>query len=193
MINTHKANKDLLAKNGILLPLAQYLIPLIGDKKEVKIADIGSGPISLIGRYYNDVKLAIYASDKQDFTDFWTKHGKEPVYPIARQDMEKLTYPDEYFDIVHSANALDHTKDALSAVMEMARVCKKGGWVYITCNLDQLDTGGKHYWNADEEGVFENGKQSFDLKGFGFDIKYIDLGGQRRYDSIVATLKKQIL
>jgi len=193
MINTHKANKDLLAKNGRLLSLAQYLIPLIGDKKEVKIADIGSGPISLIGRYYKDVKLAVYASDKQDFKDFWTKHASEPVYPVARQDMEKLTYPDEYFDIVHSANALDHTKDALSAVMEMARVCKKGGWVYITCNLDQLDTGGKHYWNADEEGVFENGKQSFDLKGFGFDIKYIDLGGQRRYDSIVATLKKQIL
>lgn len=163
--------------------LIEVLIPLTQDKKEVKIADIGSGPSSRIGHYLEGVKIEIYPSDKQTFTNSL----------IEYQDMEKLTYPDNFFDIVYCSNALDHTRNALAAVKEMIRVCKIGGWVYIECWLDQLQTGYKHYWNAKEDGVFINKTDRFDLKAFGFEIKYIDNGGLRRYNRIIATLKKKIL
>ena len=159
-------------------PLVECLIPLVGDKKEVKVADIGSGPSSRIGRFLDGVEIKVYPSDKQGFKG------------IESQDMEKLTYHDNFFDIVYCSNALDHTKDALSAVKEMIRVCKSGGWVYIECWLDQLSTGYKHYWNAKEDGVFMNGTNIFDLKDFGFQIKFIDNGGERRYNRIIATLQK---
>ena len=128
--------------------LVAYLIPLVGDKKEVRIADIGSGPIPRIGQNLEGVKVTVYSSDKQDFTEVWKKYNIDPPPLIEYQDMEKLTYPDEFFDIVHCENALDHTRNAQAAVKELIRVCKTSGWVYIDCNLNQKDTGYKHYLNT---------------------------------------------
>ena len=179
-----KFNKPLL--------LADYLLPMIGDKKEVKIADIGSGPWSVIGSYLPGIRVEIYHSDIQDFGPFWEQRQMKPVISVERQDMEKLTYPDNFFDIVHSNNALDHTKNAKEAVKEMIRVCKVDGWVYIHCWLNQLSTGYRHCWNAKEDGTFTNNKDTFDLKELGFQIQFIDRGGESRYNEIIATLKKKI-
>ena len=72
----------------------------------------------------------------------------------------------------------------------MIRVCKVDGWVYINCALDQLSTGYGHKWNAEEDGTFTNNRDTFDLKEFGFEIKFIDKGGENRHNEIIATLKK---
>lgn len=174
------------------LPLIQPLVELIGDKKEVKMADIGSGPYSVIGSHLTGVNLEIYHSDSQDFSKFWDGSGSAPIVSIEYQNMENLTYEDNFFDIVHSQNALDHTRDAKKAVEEMIRVCKPDGWIYIKCWLNQLDTGHKHFWNAKEDGTFTNNVSTFKLKDFGFDIKFTDNGGESRQNYIVATLQKKI-
>jgi len=174
------------------LPLAEHLVALIGDKKEVKIADIGSGPFSIIGSYLPGVKVDIHHSDRQDFKPYWEKRQITPVIDVEYQNMEQLTYEDNFFDIVHCYNALDHTKNAESAVKELIRVCKVDGWVYINCALDQLSTGYRHYWNAKEDGTLTNNVIKFDLKDYGFQIKYIDRGGESRYNEIIATLQKKI-
>lgn len=189
MLNQHKTVKDNIERFNNPLPLVNYLVSLVGDKKEVKIADIGSGPQSKIGQSLSGVEVKIYPSDNQDFTNFYKKHNFTPLIPIEYQDMENLTYPDSFFDIVHCANALDHTKDVRAAVEEMLRACKPEGWIYIDCCLDQMDTGHKHYWNAKEDGVLTNGIESFDLKSIGFNIDYVDYGGERRYNHIIATMK----
>ncbi len=176
--------------NNQPLPLLDYFIPMIGDKKEVMIADIGSGPLSITGQLLDGVKVEMYPIDQQDFSYFWEKYGGQPHFPIEVQDMEKLTYPDGFFDIVHSMNALDHTKGALQALKEMIRVCKPGGWVYIDCALIQHTTRGhRHFWNALEDGTFTNEYATFDLKDYGFQIEFIDNGGERAYNHIIA--KKQ--
>ena len=172
------------------LPLSDIFIPLIGEKKEVSIVDIGSGPYSVIGSYLPGVKVNVTHCDIQDFTDYWKKRGMTSVISVERQNMEKLTYPDDSFDIVHSMNGLDHTRDAKSSVEEMIRVCKPGGWIYVKCWLNQLDTGYLHRWNAKEDGVFDNHKERFSLKDYGFDIKFTDNGGESRQNFIIATLKK---
>jgi SAM-dependent methyltransferase len=172
------------------LPLVDYLVPLVGDKKEVKIADIGSGPFSILGNTLDGVKIEVNPFDGKNFHSFWEMEGLTPRYPVDFQNMERLTCRDDIFDIVVCNNALDHTKDALSAVEEMIRVTKPGGWVYINCNLDQMDTGHKHYWNAKEDGMFVSKTTFFNLKDWGFKIQYIDRGGERRYNSIIATLQK---
>lgn len=190
MLNQYQTVKNNIEKFNKLSPLVDYLIPLIEEKREVKILDVGSGAYSIIGHYLDEIKVDITHCDNQDFSGFWKKYEATPLIPIEYQDMEKLTYPDESFDIVHSANALDHTRDALAAVKELIRVCKTGGWVYIDCHLDQLNTGHKHYWNAKGDGTFENGTDKFDLKEFGFGIQFIDNGGESRYNRIIATLQK---
>lgn len=190
MLNQRQTVIDNIERYNKFNPLADFLIPLIGNKKEVKIADIGSGAYSKIGRYLNGIEVTVFSSDNQDFTEFWKKYKATPLYEIEYQDMENLIYEDNYFDIVHCANALDHTEDALAAVKEMIRVCKPGGWVYIECNLFQLNTGHGHKWNANAHGVFTNKTRLFDLKNFGFEIKFIDNGGEARYNQIIATLQK---
>lgn len=190
MLNKHKTIRDNIERFNKPLPLVEYLVPLVEDKKDIKIVDIGSGPFGKIGQYLDGVKVEIYHCDKQDFTEFWKKHNAASVVSVEYQDMEKLTYPDDFFDIIYCSNALDHTKNALAAVKEMIRVCKSGGWVYIECWLDQLSTRGKHYWNTKEDGVFINKTGRFDLKDFGFKIEFIDNHGLRRYNRIIATLQK---
>ena len=189
-------SKPLVDNFNKAVPLIDELLPFIGDKKEVKIADIGSGPVSSIGSYLPGVKVKVYPSDVQDFTEWWEtrrnwwKVNVKPFLPVERQDMEKLTYPNDFFDIVWCHNALDHTRNAKEAVKEMIRVCKTGGWICIICSLDQLSTGYLHYWNAKQDGTFTNGSESFDLKDFGFQIKFTDNGGESRYNLITATKQK---
>lgn len=183
-----RAYKEKALRLNRLLPIVDYLIPLIGDKKKVKIVDIGSGPFPITGQYLKGVTVEIYHCDNQIFTGFWKEIKDKPMFLIDYEDMEKLTYPDAYFDIVHCVNALDHTKDALAALKEMLRVCKPGGWIYIDCALDQLSVQGKrHYWDAKEDGTFVNPTGKFNLKDYGFDIEYIDNHmGERQYNHIIA-------
>lgn len=173
------------------LPLSDHFIPLIGDKREVRIVDIGSGPYPITGQHLVGVRIEIHYCDNHDPTDFWTMVEQTPMFPIEYQDMEKLTYPDNSFDIVNCVNALDHTRDALSALKEMLRVVKPGGWIYIDCALDQHTSQRKrHYWDAKEDGTFVNETDKFDLKDFGFSIENVDNGGERQYNHIIAKLKK---
>ena len=164
------------------------IVALIGDKKNVKILDVGSGPFSVIGSFLEGINVEITHCDRQDFKDYWEKRQITPIIDVEQQNMENLTYEDESFDIVCCQNALDHTKNAKESVKEMIRVCKKGGSVYIKCWLNQLDTGYLHKWNAKKDGVLDNYKESFDLKDFGFKIESTD--GDTRNDNIVAILQK---
>ena len=183
-------SKPLIENFNKPIPLIDELLPFVGDKKEIKIADIGSGPVSSIGSFLPGVDVKIYPSDVQDFTKWWKDRNQTPFKPVEIQNMEKLTYPDEFFDIVWCHNALDHTRNAKAALKELIRVCKTGGWVYIFCSLDQLSTGYLHFWNAKQDGLFTNNKETFDLKEYGFQIQFTDNGGESRYNSITATLKK---
>jgi len=192
MLKPYKRTREGIEQFNKPIRLIDELVELVGDKKEVKIADIGSGPFCKIGQFLDGVKVEVYASDHQDFKDFWEKFNAVPFFKIEQQNMEALTYSNNFFDIVYSLNALDHTKNALSAVTEMIRVCKPGGWVYIECYLDQLSTGYKHYWNAKEDGVFTNNVISFDLKTLGFKIEFIDDGGESRYNRIIAKMYKEL-
>lgn len=179
--------KKIKQYNSGPIPLVDYLIPLVGDKKEVKIADIGSGPFSRTGQLLEGVDVKIYPMDQSNFDYFWERYNTTPIFPIEVQNMEALTYPDKYFDIVHCVNALDHTPDALPAVQEMIRVCKPGGWVYIDCALIQkTNRGHRHFWDMLEDGTMTNGETSFNLKDFGFEIEFIDNGGERQFNQVIA-------
>ncbi len=123
-----KGKETLFNKPGLL---PSYFKELIGDKKEVRIAELGSGPVNTIGNEWPGVAVTVIASDIlwPEYQKFWKE--KSPIVSIEYQDMEKLTYQDESFDIVHCRNALDHTPNFFKALEEMKRVCKVGGWIYL--------------------------------------------------------------
>lgn len=127
--------------------LRGYLRPLFVGKTEVVIADLGCGAVSLIGSRWPDTKVTVVASDL--LADEYKRIGG---FDIEKQDMERLTYEDNSFDIVHCSNALDHCFDPRAAIKEMIRVCKPGGWIYLRHfrNVGQLERyEGLHRWNIE--------------------------------------------
>ena len=171
----HRVVKEYAIRSNQNLPLADYLVPLVGDKKQVRILDAGSGPYATTGQLLDGVEIEITYCDRKVFNLFWQELGLEPLHRIDLENMEELSYPDKFFDIVHCVNALDHTEDAETALGELIRVCKLGGWVYIDCALDQLTLQGKrHYWDCKYDGKFVNKTKTFDLKDYGFEIDYND-------------------
>ena len=131
---------------------------MIGAKKEVTVANLGSGPINLLGNSFEDVKVDVISSDI--LADEYNKLLEELKIKsphIEKQDMTNLTYGDNSFDIVFCSNAVDHSHDPYKALREMIRICKRGGWVY----LRHIAHEGKrhnytnlHQWNFD---VMEDG------------------------------------
>ena len=153
--------------------LPDYFGPMIGDKKEVAIAELAAGPICTIGHSWKDVKVNLYASDilKNEYDALWKEHNATPIIPVEYQDMENLTYPDNFFDIVHCINALDHTLHPQKALKEMLMVCKPGGWIYLRHLPDQkTECRGMHAWDAnmaDRETIFFKFQKKIMLFGFG--------------------------
>ena len=134
--------------------LSDRFTPLIGHKKEITIANLGAGPMCLIGNWRRDVKVNVISSDllADEYTKMRAELNLRPQYIVEKQDMENLTYENNKFDIVYCANALDHTQNPRKALNEMVRICKPGGYIY----LRHIAHEGKrhnyrnlHKWNID--------------------------------------------
>jgi len=135
-----------------LFPLDDYFKPMIGDKREVSIADLGAGMFSTTGSSWPTAIVRMYPSDilSDDYNQLLKDKGVTPLIPVEKQDMTNLTYPNEFFDIVHCVNALDHCENPVSALKEMYRVCKYGGWIYLRHFLNNGEYHhyhGFHKWN----------------------------------------------
>lgn len=163
--------KNLIYEYNRLFPGPYYFNQFLSHKhiKEAKIADLGSGPVCILGTLWSGINITIYASDilQPEYIKALEKENCKLITPIEYQDMENLTYPDEFFDVVHCVNALDHTKDAQKALDEMRRVCKVGGYIYLrhAHNQKRAHHGNGHYWDAKVNGFF-NGKDLVTLSGF---------------------------
>ncbi len=139
------------------LNLPEYFGPMIGDKTEVTIAEIGSGMFCTIGSLWDTAKVNMFASDAlaDEFNQILKECKVTPVIPVEKQDMLKLTYKDSFFDIVHCVNALDHTESPIRAIQEMYRVTKPGGYIYLRHfpNVGEHEQyAGLHMWNIDKSG-----------------------------------------
>lgn len=161
--------KELIEEYNKLFPAPYYFERFLKKKTEVKIADLGSGPICTLGNLWGNVKIKIYASDilAPQYSKLIEEQNCKLITPVEYQDMENLTYPDEFFDLVHCVNALDHTKDVQKALNEMKRVCKIGGYIYLRHGHNQktVNGGRGHLWDAKKEGFF-NGTSWVGLDGF---------------------------
>lgn len=131
---------------------------LIAGKKEVKVLDVGAGPISCLGNITQDVKIQLFACDPLAFAykEMLDRAGVKPYVISDFALTERLcdAYPNNSFDIVNMTNALDHAINPLLGVYNMLAVCKKGGSVTLNHRENEAEFEhytGLHKWNISED------------------------------------------
>jgi 2-polyprenyl-3-methyl-5-hydroxy-6-metoxy-1,4-benzoquinol methylase len=158
------------------------------------VCDLGARD-GILGAYLTKYVDKIYVSDyfeewgkgtEHDLgsIEHWTNIWENAAFDknklvIENQDMTKLTYPDNFFDIVISTSVIEHiynqanwTGDMI-AMKEMVRICKPGGIIAVTTDMARESrwVSGTFYYSIedifkrliDHSGCELRGEYNFDI------------------------------
>lgn len=137
-------------------PLQGELVVLLSgfSGKEVRVLDVGSGPLTSLGKTWNGRNVIITAVDPlaEQYNEILDRHGLVPPVRAVAGEAEALSkmFPPNHFDLSYSCNAIDHCYDPLLAVREMLCVTKPGGYVYLKHRRNEAEARGYHglhQWN----------------------------------------------
>ena len=145
-------------------PIGGHLAPYVDriDAASVSILDVGSGPLTKLGKKHPSKRLEITAVDllADDYDRLLAELDIVPPVRTIYADAEKLVerFGHDAFDVVHGQNCIDHTSDPQRAIEEMVAVSKPGGWVvmYHAENEGEREHYNQlHQWNFTcEAGAF---------------------------------------
>jgi len=122
----------------------------VDDIKELKVLDVGCGHAPFLV-YLGQMGCQAYGSDpgadksSVRIDGLWgyfdANFGKPWVKELRQEGMEKLSWPDNYFDRVFCLSVIEHVSPsaAKAGVKKMKRVLKPGGLLVIS-----VDNGERH-------------------------------------------------
>lgn len=124
--------------------------------EDVAILDVGSGPLTSVGRVHPGHKLSVVAVDPlaDDYVELLREGGLDvPVLPQRCGGEELLErFGEGSFDIAYALNSLDHSADPMLVLRNMVGVLRPGGRVAITHMRNEGERNGYfgiHFWNFD--------------------------------------------
>jgi SAM-dependent methyltransferase len=107
----------------------------------VHILDVGSGPLTKLGKKHHSKQLIITATDvlANEYDQLMKGLGIEPLVRTIHADAETLSeqFGRNSYDIVHGQNSVDHTSDPIRAIDQMLAVCKPFGFVVLFHHEDE--------------------------------------------------------
>lgn len=113
--------------------LAPYVDRVDGDV--VRILDVGSGPLTKLGKTHPSKRLEITATDllASEYDGVLVELGLVPPVRTIYADAEQLVaqFGADAFDVVHAQNCIDHTGDPVRAIEQMVAVARPGGYVVL--------------------------------------------------------------
>ena len=128
------------------------------EQKDLKLLDVGAGPITRLGYNWEDRRLHIEAVDVNGdlYRKLFEKHNITPPVVTKNSEAEKVheLYEKETFDFAFSRNALDHCYDPLQAIKNMVDLIKPQRYALLLHRRNEgLSQGyrGAHLWNFDVE------------------------------------------
>lgn len=86
-----------------------------------------------------------------DLSDIVISQINDPKFVVA--DCYHLPYLNDYFDLVHCAEVLEHLERPTEALREMKRVLKKGGQIVLTTPYKEQPLYEEHLWSWAVEDV----------------------------------------
>jgi len=139
-----------------------HLAPFVDrvDGDQVRILDVGSGPLTKLGKTHPSKRLEITATDllASDYDRLLRELGLVPPVRTIYADAEQLVaqFGHDAFDIVHAQNCIDHTADPERAIEQMVAVAKPDGYVVLfhAENEGQREQYNQlHQWNFTCDGA----------------------------------------
>ncbi len=128
----------------------------------LEVLDLGSGPLTSLGRIWPGHPVRITAADPLAAHDN-AALDRGHIVPLSRPveaQAEKLetVFQESSFDLVTAINSLDHSYDPLRAIRQAVRVVKPGHFVLLANERNEGENeayAGLHQWNfAVENGAF---------------------------------------
>lgn len=137
---------------GLQVWLSEWLSCPEGS--DVRILDVGAGPLTWVGKKWAGRKVRIEAIDPlaDSYNQIMRQYGISPPVVTRKGDGEEVAslFGRDRFDLSFARNCLDHSYDAIRAVTSMIEATKPGGILFLWHNQDEaerLQYDGLHQWN----------------------------------------------
>lgn len=143
----------------------EYLVKYLPQQQaRVSILDVGSGPLTWLGKKHPDQRtvLEITATDPlaDQYSVLLRRNNLDYTVAVKSAFSEDLGrhFSESSFDFVYMRNALDHSYDPLISVGEMIRLVVRGGFIVLEHETNEAvneQYHGLHQWNiCVEDGAF---------------------------------------
>ena len=162
------------------LPLQGEICSLLPSQSDVRILDVGAGPLTALGKKCDKAHLEITAADPlaHVYDRILLRYDVQPLVRTQKVDAEKLTskFAPNTFDLVFALNSIDHSYDPEQAILEMIAVTKPGCHVLLEHAINEGENmryRGLHQWNfsvKDDAFIIRGKKTAVDITE-----KYSDL------------------
>ena len=138
------------------LELSEYHRSFIDQlpQEDIKILDVGAGPLTLLGKTHPSKRITIVATDvlADQYAQLIQKYAVRPLTPTIFADVERLTeqFAINSFDFVNAQNCIDHTQHPLEAIKQMIAVVKPACYValrHVENEAENANYVGLHKWN----------------------------------------------
>jgi 2-polyprenyl-3-methyl-5-hydroxy-6-metoxy-1,4-benzoquinol methylase len=125
-------------------------------REEISILDVGSGPLTSVGKTYPGKQIEVTAADAlaDEYVEALRKAKIEPLAPVVAVAGEDVAsyFGSETFDVTYMSNALDHTADPILVLRNLVDVTKKDGRVALRHMKNEGERNsyfGIHLWNIE--------------------------------------------
>ncbi|MEO8697276.1 MAG: methyltransferase domain-containing protein [Acidimicrobiales bacterium] len=138
-------------------PLQDYIRRLLPDASaQVKLLDVGAGPVTSLGKTWAGHEVEIIAVDAlaHQYTALFDEMGVSPPVATRFCHSERLadSFDADTFDLVLACNTLDHSYDPMLAIQQMLTITHPGGVVLLEHHPNEAENEGytgMHQWNMD--------------------------------------------
>lgn len=149
--------RPLLDPERPFTPMLRRCVDDLG-KQKIRVLDVGSGPITHIGRSHPFLVVEVIATDflADRYNRILSSHKISPPVKTIFADAERLTdlFAENSFDLVVANNSLDHCASPIQAIHEMIKVASPGGCIFLRHRQNEAVRSkyrGLHQWNFSEE------------------------------------------
>jgi ubiquinone/menaquinone biosynthesis C-methylase UbiE len=149
--------KSLLDPERPFTPMLRRCVDDLG-KEKIRVLDVGSGPITHIGRNHPFLAVEVVATDflADRYNRLLQSHKISAPVKTIFADAERLTdvFAENSFDLVVANNSLDHCASPIHAIREMIKVASPGSHVFLRHRENEAVRSryrGLHQWNFSQE------------------------------------------